>query len=101
MVEVNWTIQSLNDIDSISEFIAKDSMHYAQIQAKRFFDAVLILEKVPQYGKIVPEKKDPLLREILLGSYRIIYRIVSDEKIDIVTIHHSKRLLKNNPALGE
>ncbi len=49
--------------------------------------------------KVVPEKKDPSLRELLLGSYRIIYRIVSDVKIDIITIHHSKRLLSNNPAL--
>ncbi len=101
MVEVKWTSQAIHDIDSISEYIARDSEHYAKIQAKRFFDAVHILEKQPKYGKVVPEKHDPTVRELLLGSYRIIYRIVSETKIDIITVHHSKRLLANNPAVKD
>jgi toxin ParE1/3/4 len=49
MVEVKWTSQAIHDIDSISEYIARDSEHYAKIQARRFFDAVHILEKQPKY----------------------------------------------------
>ena len=99
MAEVRWTSQAIKDIDSISEYIARDSEHYAKIQAQRFFDIVIILETQPSYGKIVPEKQDPSLRELLLGSYRIIYRIVTDNRIDIITVHHSKRLLSNNPTI--
>ncbi len=36
MVDVNWTDQSLEDIDSIAEFIAKDSPRYANIQVEGF-----------------------------------------------------------------
>jgi len=97
MVEVNWTKQAINDIDKIAEFIAKDSEHYAKIQVQRFFSAAKVLEKQPTSGKIVPEKQDPLIREILIGNYRIIYRIVSSVKVDVITVHHSKRLLSNNP----
>jgi toxin ParE1/3/4 len=99
MAKVNWTKQAIKDVDKIAEFIAKDSEHYAKIQVGRFFDAVKVLEKHPLSGKMVPEKQENLIREIVLGNYRIIYRIVSEEKIDILTVHHSKRLLSNNPSL--
>ncbi|MBS1502446.1 MAG: type II toxin-antitoxin system RelE/ParE family toxin [Bacteroidetes bacterium] len=99
MVEVNWTKQAINDVDKIAEFIAKDSEHYAKIQVQRFFLAAKVLERHPKSGKMVPEKQDPLIREIILGSYRIIYSIVSESQVDIITVHHSKRLLSNNPTL--
>jgi plasmid stabilization system protein ParE len=99
MVEVNWTKQAVQDIDKIAEFIAKDSDHYAKIQVQRFFNAAKVLERQPRSGKIVPEKQDPIIRELLIGSYRIIYKILSATKIDILTVHHNKRLLSNNPGL--
>ncbi len=98
MVEVNWTKQAIQDIDKIAEFIAKDSDHYAKIQVQRFFSAAKVLEKQPKSGKIVPEKQDALIREILIGSYRIIYKILSEKRIDVITVHHNKRLLSNNPG---
>jgi toxin ParE1/3/4 len=52
------------------------------------------------YGKMVPEFLLPELRELIEGNYRIIYRIVSEERIDILTIHHSSRLLSNNPMFA-
>ncbi len=99
MVEVRWTKQAVQDIDKIAEFIAKDSAHYAKIQAQRFFNAVKVLEKQPKSGKIVPEKQDSSIREILIGNYRIIYKIISSTRVDILTVHHNKRLLSNNPVL--
>lgn len=98
MAEINWTAQSLDDIENIAEFIARDSERYANIQARRFFEAAEILESNPEFGRIVPELNTPAIREIILGNYRIIYRIVSSELIDILTIHNSKRQLSNNPA---
>lgn len=101
MVQVNWTAQSLEDIDNIAEFIARDSQKYALIQVDRFLDQVEALNKQPLLGKPVPEVNDKNIREILQGSYRIIYRLVSEDKIDILTIHHSRRLLSNNPIFKE
>jgi toxin ParE1/3/4 len=98
MVEVRWTAQSLEDINNISEFIAKDSEKYASIQVKRFFELAEILEHQPTSGRVVPEFQDETLRELILGNYRLIYLIVSKTRIDILTVHHSRRLLLNNPA---
>ncbi|WP_394368101.1 type II toxin-antitoxin system RelE/ParE family toxin [Mucilaginibacter rigui] len=79
--------------------MSKDSEYYAHIQVKRFFEAVKVLEKYPLSGKMVPEKLDPEIREVFSGSYRLIYRIVSDKRVDIITVHHNRRLLANNPAI--
>ena len=96
MAEVIWTLQAINDIDNIAIFIANDSERYAGIQTNRFLQATIILEENPKFGRIVPELKNPDVREIILGNYRLIYRIVNSKQIHILTIHHSKRLLSNN-----
>ncbi|MCF6223950.1 MAG: type II toxin-antitoxin system RelE/ParE family toxin [Flavobacteriaceae bacterium] len=75
MVNVNWTKRALKDIDHIADYIAKDSVHYAKIQVRRFLDKVEILKLFPNIGRIVPEKGQSDIREINLGNYRIIYRI--------------------------
>jgi len=98
MVRINWTDQALDDIENIAQFIEKDSSKYANIQVQRFFNKAEILLTHPNAGRIVPEINENYLRELIQGAYRIIYRIVTDNKIDIITIHHSRRLLHNNPA---
>lgn len=97
MVKVNWTKQSINDIDHIAEFISKDSEKYAAIQTLRFFEAAKILEHQPEIGRIVPEINNQNIRELIEGNYRIIYRVKNLNVIDILTVHHSKRLISNNP----
>jgi toxin ParE1/3/4 len=94
MVEVKWTNQSIEDINNIAEFIAKDSVKYARLQVNIFFDTCLILEQFPNAGRIVPEAGEENTRELIVGSYRIIYHIISPNRIDILTVHHSHRILK-------
>ena len=79
MAQVRWTPQSVNDIDQIAEYIAKDSTVYASIQTERFFEAVKILKGQIRAGRIVPEIGDETIREIIIGYYRIIYRVVNDD----------------------
>ena len=97
VVEVKWTTQTLDDIENIANFIAKDSEHYAVVQTERFFEKARILETHPLAGHFVPELKSENIRQLIEGNYRIIYTIVSADRIDILTIHHGKRLLSNNP----
>ena len=98
MVEIRWTEQALEDINNIAEFIAKDSVKYAKIQVSRFFDGAEILKSQPQIGRIVPEIGDDKIRELIIGNFRMIYRIVSSHLVIILTVHHSRRLLINNPV---
>lgn len=94
MVEIRWTPQAIDDINNIAEYISKDSIKYAKIQTERFFDATEILKTQPTVGRIVPEIEKPTIRELILGNYRIIYKIINKKRIDILTIHHSARQIK-------
>ncbi|MFN8715036.1 MAG: type II toxin-antitoxin system RelE/ParE family toxin [Bacteroidota bacterium] len=94
MVEVKWTRQAIGDVDSIAKYIATDSIKYAEIQVNRFFESAQILYNQPKAGRIVPEYNKVSLREIIIGNYRLVYKIVSAHRIDILTVHHSARILK-------
>ena len=94
MVEIIWTPFALEDLQSIHDYIAKDSPTYAIRFTDKLVDRVDVLIDHPVAGKIVPEFENESIRELIEGSYRIIYIIRSITEITIVRIHHSARLLK-------
>ena len=96
MAEVKWTTQSLEGINSIAEYISKDSVRYAELFVEKVFERAEILNTHPRAGRMVPEIEDESVRELILISYRIIYKIYP-LRIDILTVHHSARLLENSP----
>ena len=91
MAEVRWTPQAAEDLESIAEFIAEDSPHYARLFVINILQVINILIDFPRSGRIVPELNDPVIREIILGNYRIVYRF-RDEIVEILTVYHGARL---------
>lgn len=59
--------------------------------AQRVVAAVDRLILFPESGRIVPELADPQIREVVQGSYRIVYRLLG-QQAHILTVHHSARL---------
>lgn len=94
MVKLNWTPQSIHDLENIAEFIARDSKRYSIVHIRRIREKARMLKTEPKVGRIVPEVGIEHVRELIFGNYRIIYRIVSSERIDVLTVHHAARLLK-------
>jgi len=92
MAEVRWTLQAADDLEGIVEFIATESRQYAVLLALDIFEAVERLATFPKTGRIVPETDDPVIREVLLGNYRIIYRVAGDF-VHVLTISHGARIL--------
>ena len=95
MVRIEITNQAFEDIDSISEFIARDSQVYARLFIKDIFLAIEQLSVFPSSGRVVPEYGNQIIREVILGSYRIIY-LLDSELVQILTVYHSARLLPHN-----
>lgn len=91
MVQINWTLQAKKDLKEIAEYISRDSKIYAKRQVLKIRNRTFILRSQPQSGRIVPELQEEIIRELLEGNYRIIYKLVSNNRIDILTIHHSAR----------
>lgn len=92
MAEVRWSPQAADDLDAIAEFIAQDSPHYASLFVLDVLRAVERLKQFRELGRIVPETSTSDIREILLGNYRIVYRLKFDTP-EILTIYHGSRLL--------
>lgn len=94
MVRINWTLQAKNDLKDIAEYISKDSKLYAKRQVLKIRNRTNILKSQNYSGRKVPEIHDKNIREIFEGNYRIIYKIVTKTRIDILTVHHSARDLR-------
>jgi toxin ParE1/3/4 len=99
MAEIVWSPRATKDIDEIASYIAKDSLQYAQAQVRLFFSTAQVLESFPYRGRIVPEIGLSTIRQLLCGHYRIIYEVLKEDRIGILTVHHQSRLLKNNPSM--
>ncbi len=77
-------------IDSIAEYIERDSSDQAALFVTRIIEMVDQLEDFPMSGRIIPEIKDKHRREIIYGAYRLMYRVTSRE-ICITGVVHGAR----------
>ena len=91
MTLVRWTDQAVDDLRAIREFIERDSPRYGRLVAERLFDATQPLEVFPFSGRIVPELGREDVREIVLGEYRIVYRIEGEIAL-LITVFRSSRI---------
>jgi len=96
MVKINWTKLSFIDIESIRDFIAQDSQKYAIITIQKFYQKAQTLSAFPRKGRKVPEFDNPNIRELIIGNYRLIYRIINEELIHILRIQSSYKQLKSD-----
>lgn len=93
MVEINWTHQAIDDVDAIAEYLSRNSSRYARAFIEKVFERSQQLKTLPNSGRMVPELERKDIRELIMKNYRIIYRLVSSNRIDILTVHNSARPL--------
>ena len=85
-----WSEQARRDLCAIRDFIARDSVHYANLQIERLISRVERISAMPTQGHPVHEFMESGLREVHEGYYRIIYRM-ENETMQVVTIVHMKQ----------
>ena len=93
MAKVSWTRRSINDLKLIHEFISLDSKFYADRFINKIVSRVDQLIEFPEYGRIIPEKEENDLRELIEGNYRIFYRMQRNN-VTILRIHNSAKNIK-------
>jgi toxin ParE1/3/4 len=101
MVQVKITSKAKKDIKSIYKYILRDSYQNAEMVAEAIIRKIETLKKQPSIGKVVKEFNNPVIRELKLFKFRIIYRTKTTSLVEVITIQHSSRLLNNNPHLKE
>jgi len=96
MAKVIWTESALSDLEDIGDHISKESIRYAELTVATLFESPDILETNPLAGPMVPELHNEAIRQLIRGSFRIIYHVVDDEILEILTVHRTARLLSNS-----
>lgn len=92
--EVEWSPEATEDLESIAEYIARDSDFYARAVVTEILAASRSITEFPLIGRIVPETGNERIRERFIYSYRLVYRIEA-ARILVVAVIHGKRLLEN------
>jgi len=91
---VVWTELAKSDLGATADYILADSPRYAGAFVREVRDAARSLRRFAERGRVVPEFNDPRLRELLVRSYRLIYR-VSPETVSIIAFMHGARDLES------
>ena len=90
--KVVWTLRSRDDLRNIAAFIGKDNPAAAIKLGDTIFQRVDSLQQFPELGRVVPERGRPEIREIVVGNYRIVYRVRHPQKVvEIWRVWHGAR----------
>ena len=92
MTPVRRTDTARADLRSIHRTIALDSRTYARTMVGRIKRGVGRLRQFPQSGWRVEDWNRDDLREIVVGNYRVIYRLQKDAVLILTIIHGARRL---------
>ena len=82
----------MEQVREIAEYIALDKPTVAITWAEDIFDSVKRLIDFPKSGRVVPELKRDELREIVMGNYRVIYKIKGDKILVLVVKSYRQKL---------
>jgi toxin ParE1/3/4 len=87
---VVWAESALADVEAIAAYIARDSEHYASVIVERMLEAAASLATHAERGRVVPEYHDASIREVLVYSWRLIYRMELNV-VAVLTVVHQKQ----------
>lgn len=96
MKKVYWLEEATNDLEQIYDFISQDSIYYAIKTANEIILKTDILREQPYIDRIILEIDNPNIREYIYKSYRIIYKIDSNNLLILRIWHSARNLSKKN-----
>lgn len=94
MKRIVWTKPAVQDLASIVEYVARDSASYAEAVAEQIVLAAEPLARFAAMGTIVMEAPGRSIRQLLVQSYRILYRTRRTE-VQILAVVHGARDLRS------
>ena len=87
-----WSPTARDDLHDIVIFIARNNPEHAMSFGYELISMTDQLQSFPARGRIVPEYRNPDLREIIFRRYRVVYRVNHERKLcEIARVWHSER----------
>ena len=88
-MKITWSPRAQQDLVRIAELIARDKRQAAIQWAETIQNKIARLKDFPKSGRVVAEIRREAIREIIVGSYRVIYKL--EKSISILTIFHGAK----------
>lgn len=88
--QVVWTEGARRELDAAIAFVAEDSREGAISLLDDILDSTDSLHSMPDRGRVVPERDDPHVRELLVGPYRLLYH-VDGSVVYVLSVLHQRR----------
>ena len=90
--KIVWSPTARLDLKELLSYIAEDDPIIAEKLGLKILDIIEQAARFPNSGRSVPEFHDTSIRELILSSYRIVYRIKQRENlIKIARVWHAAR----------
>lgn len=89
---VDFTELAVEDLESISKFIAEDNPTAAVRVCRGLYDLALSLTANPLIGRITPEYNNPAIRDIVRSNYRLVYLVDHEkQRVEVLRFWHGAR----------
>ncbi|HYN24032.1 MAG TPA: type II toxin-antitoxin system RelE/ParE family toxin [Pyrinomonadaceae bacterium] len=80
------------DLRDIVRYISFDAPDRALQFGLFLTSRTRLLAQSPELGRIVPEFEDPFIREIVVRSYRVVYRVDNSRRlVEVIRFWHAAR----------
>ena len=89
-MSVVWSPRALERAGEIADYIAERDREAALAWVDELFATVLVLDKMPRSGRVVPELGEESVREKIWRGYRIVYQVGQDD-VEILTVIHFRQ----------
>jgi len=85
-----------HDLHNIRRYISFDNPQAALRLGQIFFEKAIMLSRYPEIGCVVREFSNRKIREIIVKSHRVIYRVDHSKKeVEILRYWHAARGIPN------
>ena len=93
-MRVEFSPEAEADLDEIAAYIAADDVEAALKWVDRLIDRALRIGSAPHAGRVVREIGDAAVREVILGNYRIVYRVEKQRVLVLTVLEGHRRSLR-------
>ena len=99
-MKASWSQRAEADLDEIISYIAEDDPLAAVAWAERLIERADAVAKAKHSGRVVPELLWDDIREVFVGAYRLVYRVLPNG-IRVQTVFEGHRQFPGDLDLDE
>ena len=84
---VVWSRGAHRELEAAISHVAEDAPGAARALLERLLTTAASLETLSNRGRMVPERGDPAIRELLVEPYRVVYSVAAGDVVILGLIH--------------